>query len=188
MSVRSNTIRSFIAVDIDEFRVLDNILQLQRILQRTGAAIKPVERSNLHITLRFLGDIAPSLLAGIQESMHTVKFEPFDIEFKDVGVFPNSRRIKVVWIGIQRGSIELLHIYHQLEANLNKLEMKQNRKNWVPHMTIARIRSGKNKNLLLEEVNKMKNEEFGICHINSIRLKQSVFSIHARVCVLILFL
>jgi len=94
--------RGFIAIDIDPF---PKLLEIEREIKISGANVKCVEPENIHLTIKFLGDTDESLIDRIKDIMNdSVKnMEPFEIQLKGAGVFPNERYIKVIWIGIKNG-------------------------------------------------------------------------------------
>ncbi|MEM2463358.1 MAG: RNA 2',3'-cyclic phosphodiesterase, partial [Candidatus Bathyarchaeia archaeon] len=111
-------IRSFIAFDIEDSGVLENITKMQKILAGTGADLKLVEPQNIHITLRFLGNITPAMVDKIYEGMRKVQFTPFTVKIQGLGSFPSQRNPRVVWAGIREGSVPLRGIFEQLEPFL----------------------------------------------------------------------
>jgi len=169
-------IRSFVAVDIDNQIVLDSFRELYTALKDTGADLKLVDVNNLHITIKFLGDLSRDLLDEVCGIMDEIKFQPFDVELKEVGVFPSMRRVNVVWVGMERGEVELLDIFNQLESRLGRIGFKPDRVGFVPHITVARVRSGRNRDALTNSISSMKSKEFGIFGVNSIKLKKSVLT------------
>lgn len=169
-------IRSFIAFDIDDATVLENLAKVQEMISRTGADLRLVKPENVHITLRFLGDITVTMIDKIYSEMEQVYFEPFQIKIKGVGAFPNLRRISIIWAGIRQGNNELRAIFNQLEPRLLKLGFKQDYKGFNPHLTIARVRTGKNKELLVKELNSLADYEFGTVTAKCLRLKKSVLT------------
>ncbi len=169
-------IRSFIAFDIDDITVLENLSKVQNMLRSTGADLKLVKPENIHITLRFLGDITAAMVDQIYDEMKQVYFEPFQIKIKGVGAFPNLRRISIIWAGIHQGNNELRAIFNQLESRLQTLGFKQDCKGFNPHLTIARVRTGKNKELLVKELNGLADYEFGMVTAKCLRLKKSILT------------
>jgi len=114
-------IRSFIAFDIDSESVLRRITEVQVMLTKTGADVKLVEPKNIHMTLRFLGNITSGTVEKIFEEMKKVQFVPFDVRLHGVGAFPNPRYPRVVWAGITQGADQLRSIFEQLEPKLLRL-------------------------------------------------------------------
>jgi len=167
------TIRSFIAFDIESAQVLERITLMQKVLAETRADLKLVEPKNIHITLRFLGNITPSMVDKIYERMKKVEFEPFDVKIRGVGVFPNMRYPRVLWAGIREGADQLRSIFNQLEPQLRSLGFAPDTKGFSPHLTIARVKSGRNKVELAKRIEENLNYEFGTVKANCLRLKRS---------------
>ena len=169
-------IRSFIAVDLDDASIRDRLVNAQQGLKQTGAALKIVEPEIMHLTLRFLGEIPQATVERVKEAMNELKFPRFEVEFSGLGVFPNIRRISVVWVGITQGQEQLNQIFHQLEPKLRQLGLPADNKGFSPHMTIARVRSGLNKDALAKYVEGLREQEFGRMPVNSVRLKKSTLT------------
>ena len=168
------SIRSFIAFDIEEPQVIRNISNVQSMLAETGARLKLVKPENIHITVRFLGSIPPSQVDEIYNEMKNVDFSPFQIEIKGVGVFPSVRRINVVWAGIRKGADELQRIFDQLEPRLQKIGVKKETRGFSPHLTIARVRTSHRKAELIRCLKEIEDYEFGIVEAKCLRLKRSI--------------
>lgn len=169
-------LRCFIAVEVADTRVLDSLLELGKALTATGATVKLVEAQNIHATLRFLGNVSRSRVEAVGEVLDEVEFYPFDVELKGVGVFPNLRRVNVVWVGIERGDVELLNVFNQLEAKLKGIGFKPDRRGFSPHITVARISSGRNRDALVDVVSDWSDREFGVFGVDAIQLKKSVLT------------
>ncbi len=169
-------IRSFIAFDIEDETVLRNFAVVQSMLARTGADLRLVRPENIHLTLRFLGDIASSQVDQIHVEMEKVKFNPFEVEVKGLGAFPSLHRVSVVWAGIRRGSNELRQVFYQLEPSLRRLGFRPDGKGFSPHLTIARVTTGRNKSELTRRIDELENYEFGIIKAECLRLKRSVLT------------
>jgi 2'-5' RNA ligase len=170
------TIRSFVAFDIGNAQVLKRLGEAQEILAKTGADLSLVRPQNIHITLRFLGDITLSMVEKIDKEMQSVVFRPFDVEIKGMGAFPNVKYARVVWAGIQQGADKLMAVFDQLEPRLRQLGLAPDSKGFSPHLTIARVRGGRNKQALVGCVNELAAYEFGKVHADCLRLKKSVLT------------
>lgn len=168
-------IRSFIAIDLGS-QIVDQIVALQRTLRDTGADVKLVEAENIHITVRFLGEISLSLVERIGEELKTLRFDTFETSLQGVGVFPDMRRINVVWIGIERNVLELVGLHGQVESRLKKLNIRPDNRGFSPHITIARVKSARNKDKLGEAILAMQDKEFGAFPVDSVKLKKSVLT------------
>ncbi|MGD0175709.1 MAG: RNA 2',3'-cyclic phosphodiesterase [Candidatus Bathyarchaeia archaeon] len=169
-------IRSFIAVDLDEPMIRERLVAAQKGLEQTRAQLKIVEPQIMHMTLRFLGEVPMATVERVKEAMDSIQFPPFEAEFTGLGVFPNPRRINVVWVGIKQGGEELSHIFQELEPKLRQIGLPPDDKGFSPHMTIARVRSPVNRDALAAYVESMKSEEFGKMAVNAVRLKKSTLT------------
>ena len=169
-------IRSFIAFDIEDAAVQKNLSKVQEMLVRTGADLKLVKPENIHVTLRFLGDITPEMVEQIHGEMEQTQFAPFEVKIKGTGAFPNLKRISVVWAGIRQGANELKAIFDQLEPRLQTLGFKPDYKGFSPHLTIARVKTGRNIMALAEQLNDLEDYEFGSIKAECLKLKKSVLT------------
>lgn len=170
------TIRSFIAFDINNQDVLRQLAEAQTKLAKTGADLKLVNAQNIHVTMRFLGDIHRSMVEKIHGEMQQVAFSPFDVEIRGVGAFPSTKYARVVWAGIKRGADELKNVFNQLEPRLRKLGLRPDSKGFSPHLTVARVRTGRNKGELARCIDELADHEFGILRADCLRLKKSLLT------------
>lgn len=172
----SETIRSFIAFDIDSELVLKRLSEVQNILVNTGANLKLVKPQNIHVTMRFLGNISPPMVDSIHEEMKKISFNTFEAELKGLGAFPSLKYSRVVWAGIRKGADELVNVFNQLEPRLRRLGFKPDSKGFSPHLTIARVRTGRHKAELVKCVKDLADYEFGVIKADCLRLKKSVLT------------
>jgi 2'-5' RNA ligase len=166
-------IRSFLAFDLESEPVRKRLADVQKSLVQTGADLKLVEPQNIHMTIRFLGDIAPSMVEKIFEEMQKVQFAPFGVRINGLGVFPDLHYPRVVWAGITEGADQLKSVFSQLEPRLRGLGFSPDPKGFNPHLTIARVRSGRNKAQLAEFVTENARYDFGAVRAECLRLKKS---------------
>jgi len=170
------SIRSFLAFDIESDTVLNRLATAQRQLFQTGADLKLVEPQNIHITVRFLGNITPETAEKIFEEMKKTQFTPFTVQIKGLGAFPDLRYPRVVWAGITTGADQLKSVFNQLEPRLRSLGFTPDSKGFSPHLTIARVRSGRNKQQLAQFITENANYEFGTVNAKCLRLKKSILT------------
>ncbi len=166
-------IRSFVAFDLDNADILKKLTDVQSLVTKTGADVKVVEPENIHVTLRFLGNITPSMVERIFEEMKKVQFTPFDVKIRGVGAFPDIRYPRVLWAGIAEGADQLRGIFKQLEPRLISLGFAPDPKGFNPHLTIARVRSGRNKDVLTRFLEENESYDFGVVRAECLRLKKS---------------
>ena len=172
----SETIRSFIAIDIKKKEIIDKMVKIQEELLSTGGDIKLVEKENLHITLWFLGDVSLQILKKIFESVEKVSFEPFKLTLSKIGYFPGGSRINVVWVGVQDELYNLRKIFYQLSEILDPLGFKLEGKDFTPHVTLCRVKSSRNKDRLLDKIKELSNIEFGVEEVTEIFIKKSTLT------------
>jgi len=172
----SEMIRSFIAFDINNPSVLQKFKDAQDSLVGTGADLKLVDPQNIHMTLRFLGDIPTHMVDQIHEGMSRVVFSAFDCEVHGLGVFPNLRYARVVWAGIRKGADELKTVADQLEPQLRRIGLRADPRGFSPHLTLARVKTGRNISELASVIQELANYEFGVVRAGCLRLKKSVLT------------
>ena len=169
-------IRSFIAFDIEEEDIKKSISEVQRLLIKTGADLRLVKPENIHVTIKFLGEVTPFMLNRIYEVMRNLSFQPFDIEIKGLGAFPSPNYPRIIWVGIEKGSSELTSIFNMLEHSLRRLGFRSERRGFSPHLTIARVKSGRKREALTHLLKELAKREFGIVRARCLRLKRSILA------------
>ena len=172
----SEQIRSFIAFDMESEEVLTKLSAVQKLLVETGADLKMVAPQNIHVTIRFLGGISPSMVENVFEAIKKVQFMPFTIQLCGLGVFPSLNYPRVVWVGMTKGAEQVKSIFSQLEPQIQALGFPKDNYGFSPHLTIARVRSGANKQHLAELVTKKATYDFGTISAACLKLKRSQLS------------
>jgi len=136
-------VRSFIAIELpDELKL--GLAQLEAQLKMSKPPwVKWVNPYSIHLTLKFLGSIAVDRISEITKAMEEAiqGIPPFRLEVKDLGVFPNLRRVQVVWVGISGEVDKLSQLQQHLESNLARLGFAPETRPFTPHLTLARLRS-----------------------------------------------
>ncbi|NLC51116.1 MAG: RNA 2',3'-cyclic phosphodiesterase [Firmicutes bacterium] len=136
-------IRTFIAIKIDSILEKD-FWQLQQELKKKLTAGRPkwVEPQNMHLTINFLGEIKEELIPLIEASLQTglKEIKPFILSFCGLGVFPNLRKPRVLWSGINEGKDSVSKIYNFTQDSLSSIGFSQTNKCYHPHLTLARFR------------------------------------------------
>lgn len=164
--------RLFIATDLDP-EIKEKLVPVQRVLQRDG--VKVVEKDNVHITLKFLGEVEEKRVEPIKESMSQIKLNAFDIHVKGVGFFPSSNHIKVVWVGVEEGSDEMSNLAKQIDDRVKKLGFQKEKKKFIAHATLARVKkiNAQERKKMLQELELYLKQEFGWMNVNNFVLKKS---------------
>jgi len=135
-------VRSFIAIELPD-EVKAGLAQLEAQLKLSKPpSVKWVDPYSIHLTLKFLGSIAVAKISEITRAMQEASrgLSPFRLEVKGLGVFPNLRRVQVVWVGIG-GEVDKLHqLQQRIESNLVPLGFTPESRPFTPHLTLARLR------------------------------------------------
>ena len=170
------SIRCFVAVECGGDELTAKFTEVRRILEATRADIKFVEPENVHLTLKFLGEIEPSLVEQASQVVKEASFQPFSARLEGVGVFPNLRRPRVVWAGISEGVSQLVEVWKDVDTKLSGLGFERERRGFSPHITIGRVRSGRNRERLVEELSTLSDYVFGGLQVDRVVLKKSVLT------------
>jgi 2'-5' RNA ligase len=167
------SLRTFVALELKDQGVKRKIAELQRAVLATGAQAKAVEQENLHLTLKFIGDLPEASAEPVIGSLRTIVMPPFTAHFKGLGVFPSSSRINVVWLGVAEGA-ETIGALSTLVKE--KLAAYGRPEDFRAHLTIIRVKGGRNLNELSEAVRKLSEEEGGNVEFTEFQLKKSVLT------------
>ena len=165
-------VRAFLAIDLDD-DLKPKINKIIKEFKQIDTKIKYVELANLHLTLKFFGEIDTNGLDLLEQKIVDVvsEFEPFDIKIKGCGAFPNSSHIKVIWVGIDEDSI-IKQLHDELDKEFVKLGFDKDRK-FSTHLTIGRMKSAKNKDKVKSVIEEFSDFEIGEMRVDKISLKKS---------------
>ncbi len=180
------TFRGFIAIDIE---ATDVIHEFMDELETTGAPLNMVDSNQLHMTVKFLGDTEEDKIDDIIEKVEFAleDFEPFSLEVAGTGAFPHLGFMKVVWMDSvahspapHAGTTEdedipfLTDMAHRVEEELVPLGFERDEREFSPHITVARVKGGKNKEKLRDVIEKHEEEHFATFEVNELALKKSI--------------
>ncbi|MXZ74676.1 MAG: RNA 2',3'-cyclic phosphodiesterase [Gemmatimonadetes bacterium] len=134
--------RTFIAVEVPD-SARDRIAQLVNRFKTTGTDIKWVEPDNIHVTLKFLGNIGTDQPAVIRDGLSAAldSAGAFDLKLGRIGAFPDMNRPRVFWVSIIEGRKELVAMQQRIEAELHARGFVREERPFSPHLTIGRVRS-----------------------------------------------
>lgn len=172
----SELIRTFVAVEIENRDVLKKLVEIRDQLVATGADIKPVEDENIHLTLRFIGEIPVGLVKVLCNEITGLKYQQFQMHVKGLGVFPSLTRPRVIWAGVSEGSDKLIELYRLVESIVRRLRVPPEREEFVPHITLARVKGLRNIEKLLRLINTLLDADFGYSNVTEIFVKKSVLT------------
>ncbi len=127
-------VRLFVAVDLPD--AIKN--ELNAIAFGLPGA-KWVPPDQLHLTVRFIGEVDGGLFREIQKDLESIEAKGFDLRLKGLGYFPPRQEPRVLWVGIEK-SEALLHLRRKIDRQLNQLGIAAEKRNFSPHITIARLK------------------------------------------------
>ena len=161
--------RCFLCIELDD-EIKNEIEKIKRDFNIQG--IKLVKRENLHITVKFLGEINEETLNKILNLDLSV--EELEVNILKMGVFPNEEYIRVIWIGLDD---KLIPIFKEIDEKLGKLGFKKE-KSYIPHITIGRVKfiSNNNKIKIINNIKKYSNLNLGKMKIKHITLMKSTLT------------
>ncbi len=139
------SIRTFIAIELTE-KALSALGKLQDRLKQAqgGKAGRWVRKESIHLTLKFLGDIPEEKVDQVCEGVRRAceGHEPFSVAIAGLGCFPNTRRPRVLWAGVGGEVDALCDLQQAVEHEIVALGFPEERHDFTPHLTLARIQRG----------------------------------------------
>lgn len=137
------TLRTFIAIVLPD-PIIRQLAQVQRQLERQAPSesVRWVRPEGIHLTLKFLGDTPVGKLDAIRTALAAVasRASPCAFTVGGLGCFPNPRRPRVIWVGIQTAGGELTALQQAVEAAMKPLGFPPERREFTPHLTLGRVR------------------------------------------------
>lgn len=164
--------RVFAALEVPG-QVLDALAAFQGELFRTGADLKLVERENLHFTVRFLGEISEGDASEAKARLGSLSVKGELAEVRGAGAFPNLSGPRVVWAGIAKGDEEKVTSIARAVADSLAGIGEADTRPFVPHLTVARVRSGRNAAELSRAIRLSSDRPFGGVTFRELKLKSS---------------
>jgi 2'-5' RNA ligase len=183
MSVRSDsqpvsTIRAFVAANLDaDLKAALAIVQDR--LKASRADVGWVRPENLHLTLKFLGQVEESRISAIGEAIAAAAAEcgPVRLIFQGLGAFPRPREARVVWIGLSHGAEALAELQARIEAGLDSLGFAREARSFTAHLTLGRVRGPAHREQLARALTGAPAEALGEMVLDRIELMKSDLSV-----------
>ena len=165
-------IRAFIAVNLAP-AVGEEIAKVQASLKAVQGDIRWTRIEGMHLTLKFLGDIAREqvepILAALQSALHNQP--PLHVMAQGLGAFPHLKRPRVLWVGLSGEGLTKLQ--EKVESALIALDFPREERSFTPHLTLGRVRSLRGWEQVLTVVKKYEQVQFGDSIIDRVTLYQS---------------
>jgi 2'-5' RNA ligase len=125
--------RLFVAIDLPE-RIKDDITSTYMAIPGT----RWTEEAQLHITLRFIGEVDNIITEKIANSLKSALISPFNLTLKGVGHFPPRKIPRILWVGIA-DNLELIRLQNKIERSVTSTGIEADTRKFHPHITIARL-------------------------------------------------
>jgi len=137
----NNLLRLFVAVNFN-MELKEQISEILFKFKKIEPSIKWVKANDIHITLKFLGETEKEKLKVIEAAMKDIcsKHRAFTLSMNNVGVFPNIKKPRVIWLGINKGGHCLKDINRDLEEELFKAGFPKENKDFKSHITLGRVK------------------------------------------------
>lgn len=170
------TIRAFIAVELDS-QIKEELSRIQESLKTSQADVKWISPDNLHITLKFLGQIANEKIEKINRILNNslCDLPCFPLTIKTLGAFPKINYPRVIWVGATSPQNELKSLAGLVETKLVSLKFPKEKRDFESHITLGRLRSAKNRANLIELMGEVKVQEKEM-NVTSVTLFESQLS------------
>lgn len=166
--------RTFLAIEIEPY-IKNKIEESQEIIEDSESSnIKFVEVENIHLTLKFFGEIDDTRIEQITDIVNqSIKDkETYTLKVVNIGAFPNIYNPRVIWTGIKDKNNTTVKLIEELDKKFNKIGFKKE-KNYVPHITIGRVKSISDKEKLTQTLKKLNKKYHGKMEVKKIYLKSS---------------
>ncbi|MCL6500508.1 MAG: RNA 2',3'-cyclic phosphodiesterase [Candidatus Pacearchaeota archaeon] len=145
--------RCFLAVELPG-ELKKELARIQTLI--TEAKMKFVEQENLHLTLKFLGELSDFQVNKVKEALKQVNFEKFRANLGTIGVFPSPNFVRVIWVSLEP-SEKVKELHNLIDTALEK-EKFHGDKAFESHITLARVKFIKNKQEFIERLKEIKVE------------------------------
>ena len=143
---REKMVRSFIAIPVPRSGIEVLERAVKRLDSEIGGQVRWVRPRGIHLTLKFVGDIPASTLERVLEALPqvTASFNLFEISMSGLGVFPNPRRPRVLWAGLDGDLATLSALQIAVDQAVEKLGLPKDDRPFSPHLTLGRVRRDTN--------------------------------------------
>jgi len=165
-------VRLFIALETPA-AVRESLAALLDSLRALSAQPRWVRPENLHVTLKFIGEWQPDKLEALRSALDAVRLDqPVTLDFRGLGFFPNEKRARVFWAGIE-ASPNLITLASEIEHATEKLGAPREQRAFSAHLTLARFEPPGLPEKLRGAIQENVAREFGSLHTNRFNLIES---------------
>jgi len=167
-------IRSFLAIELPK-TTLERIAKLQAELKESRVDVRWVSPENIHLTLKFFGNIEESrideIVEGVKEPIRACV--PFFLQLQGMGAFPHLKDPRVIWVGLVDEGNVLAPLHKEIERRLERLGFPSEGRPFQPHLTLGRLKSSRGKDELIWRIERHTDEPFGAFPVERVVLFRS---------------
>lgn len=165
--------RCFIAIEVAE-KVKTALAELQKELKGCNADIRWIKPENIHLTLKFLSNVDEKMLGKIKSKLKNTcnKYNGFTLEVKSMGLFPDKRRPRVLWVDI-RDNNSLTGLQRDIDEEMASIGFGKEDRRFSPHLTIGRFKSSTGIEALYDKILLHKDDNFGLVDVRFVSLMES---------------
>ena len=162
--------RLFVGIGLPK-NIKDYLFELQRNIGSQYAKIKWVEKKNLHLTLKFLGEVHDDKFQELKDRFKDIRYNNFKLKLNNFGYFPGGSIINVIWVDVvpENKVTELRKLVDYKTLSFGDIKLGS------PHITLGRVKSLKNRKMLFDKINKVKVKEIEF-NVNTFYLFRSILS------------
>lgn len=167
--------RLFIALPIDE-EIRTRLLPLHQFFTGCTNTIKPVHPEQFHITMKFIGECDGNTARSIESAFMDLPLHGMALDYtvKGIGMFPGEKNPSVIWTGIQTDLPRIREIWKTVERFALEFGIKEEKRSFVPHLTIARVRKGmKLTDKIQRHLQEYRDTVFGSSRFTTLKLYKS---------------
>lgn len=166
--------RLFVSVDLpDDLAPRVEAVQAE---MADASGLDLTDPSQAHLTLKFLGEVPGGRLETIEdavaEAVEDAEVDPFEATVEGIGAFPSREYIRVVWLGIGRGSENLTRLHEAIEARTTEMGFDPEEHDFTPHVTVARMNHAGGKDLVQQTLRE-RDPDVGTMTVEEVRLTES---------------
>ena len=138
--------RLFVAIQLSD-EVRSALMAMQQTLRRTCDGVRWTRPEQLHLTLKFLGDVPDAEVSGVAQAVERAagRAKRFEMRVNGSGCFPPQGPVRIVWVGVEEDSGELARCAQAMETELEQIGFARERRPFSPHITIGRVREDRSK-------------------------------------------
>lgn len=171
----AETVRAFVSISIPDDLKQGIGSLLERLKRADLFSIRWVKADTVHVTLKFLGDVETGRLEPILKSLKgaLAGVEPFSMQVRGMGVFPNPSFPRVIWLGLTDNLDRMRDLVGRVNRALQEFGFERDEQGFQPHLTLGRVKSLVQKGTLIRKIQEFKDLEIGSLMVDRIFLMKS---------------